>query len=249
MTALPIVCINFWCDHELLAPSVKNWQNMGIHVLIIYSDHSNYGQYTNNSKYLTAPEFKDCILVQHEPRTGWQPMDNERHKRQAGLEKARQLGFSHIITADVDEFYEPFTVDWNLDGTVVRCKTYFKNPCLTIGLDVTLVPFVHKITPELRYSFNTRYPFAFDGSGIRIDPTRQFNINSGVELNENIVMHHYSWCRRDIETKIKNSTARGNIERSSILHDWQIAKPGSFCRYYNSILKEAPDLFGLKSLF
>lgn len=244
-----VAVVNFWDCSELLPFAVKNWHKLGIEVIIVYSNFSNYHQVADNTKYLQAPEFKDCILVHHEPKPGRQPMDNERAKRQAGLEKARELGFTHIITCDCDEFYEPFEINYDLAGTVVSCQTYFRLPTLTIGLDTTLVPFVHKITPNLAYGFNTRYPFAFDGRQIRIDPTRSFNISRGVEFNGEIIMHHLSWCRTDINTKIKNSTARHNIERSSILTDWQNAKPGYFCKYYNATLKECPDKFGLKSLF
>jgi hypothetical protein len=249
MLTRPVASINFWDSGELLPFAVQNWHKLGIDVIIVYSDKSNYFKHADNTEYLKSPQFKDCIIVQHEPRPGWSPMDNERSKRQAGLTKARESGFTHIITADCDEFYEPFQVDYEADGTVVQCQTYFKLPTLTIGLDRTLVPFVHKITPNLAYAFNTRYPFAFDGTGIRIDPTRQFNISRGVTFNGEIIMHHLSWCRVDVETKIKNSTARNNIERSSILQDWKDAKAGSFCKYYNTVLKECPDKFGLKSLF
>lgn len=246
MAPNPVAVINFWCDHELLPASVNNWKALGIPVIIVYSNYSNYHQYTENTNFLKA---FDCTIVQCEPRQGWQPMDNERHKRHTGLVKARDMGFTHIITADVDEFYEPFTVNWEAAGTVVQCQTYFKKPTLTIGIDRTLVPFVHKITPSLAYAFNTRYPYAFDGREIRIDPTRMFNISRGVEFNGEIIMHHMSWCRKNIQTKIKNSTARHNIERSTILKDWETAKAGNFCTYYNATLKEVPDRFGLNSLF
>lgn len=249
MTPRPVVSICFWDCGELLPAAVKNWHKLGIEVIIVYSNLSNYNQVADNSEFLKHADFKDCILVHQEPRPGWQPMDNERFKRQAGLNKAREMGFTHLITADADEYYEPFTVNWEAEGTVVQCQTYFKSPTLTIGLDRTLVPFVHKITPTLAYAFNTRYPYAFDRTGIRIDPTRQFNISRGVEFNGEIIMHHYSWCRGDVQTKIRNSTAKNNIERSSILNDWNNAKAGEFCGYYNSILRTAPDLFNLKQLF
>jgi hypothetical protein len=78
-----------------------------------------------------------------------------------------------------------------------------------------------------------------------IDPSRQLNINDGVVFNDKIVMHHYSYVRNDINSKIENSTARNNIRKSVVLSDMDNAKPGYFCRYYQKTLQEAPNLFGI----
>lgn len=240
-----VAVINFWDGCELLPYAVDNWHKLGIPVMIVYSNISNHGQALSNTKFLNSPTYKDCILKNVEPVSGLPAMDNERRKRQAGLDETRKLGFTHIITADIDEFYEPFEVDWESAGTVVPCKTYFKSPTLTVGFDITLAPFVHKITPTLAYAFNRSYPFAWQGPSIRIDPTRSFNINSGVVLREDIVMHHYSYVRQDISQKIANSSARGNMNGNQILEDMRLAKPGYLCKTYQKVLHDAPNIFNL----
>lgn len=238
--------INFWCGYEVLPFAVKQWHKLGVDVIIVYSNTSNYRMLRNNSALLSRPEYKDCILFKCEPLDSLQPVDNERRKRNYGIEKARGLGYTHFITADADELYESVDVDLNAAGTVVGCQTYFKTPTLTIGLDVTLVPFVHKLTPNIAHAWNRTYPFAFDkNGGIRIDPSRQLNINDGVAFRSDIVMHHYSYVRDDINVKIENSTARNNIRKSVVLNDLQNAKPGYFCKYYQKVLTEAPNLFGI----
>jgi hypothetical protein len=166
-------------------------------------------------------------------------------KRNYGLEKARALGYTHFITADADELYESVDVDLDAAGTVVACQTYFKTPTLTIGLDTTLVPFVHKLTPTIAHAWNRNYPYAWVNGGIRIDPSRQLNINEGVTFNRDILMHHYSYVRNNINSKIENSTARNNIRRSVVISDMENAKPGYFCRYYQKTLQEAPNLFNI----
>lgn len=240
-----VAVVNFWDCGELLPYSVANWHKLGIPVIIVYSNISNHGQVLSNTKFLNSPAYKDCLLIQCEPESGQVPMDNERRKRSFGLEIARRNGFTHIITADADEFYQPFEIDWDAAGTVVSCQTYFKSPMLTIGKDITLVPFVHKITPQLAYAFNRHYPYAWDGRTLRVDPTRSFNINSGVDLREDIAMHHYSYVRQDISMKIENSSARGNMNRNQILEDMRLAKPGYFCKTYQKTLHEAPNIFNL----
>lgn len=241
------VIINYWDGGEILPYAVKQWHKLNVDVIIVYSNMSNYRALANNSALLSQPIYKDCILFKCEPLDSLQAVDNERRKRNFGLQKARELGYTHFITADADEIYESVDVDSELDGTVVGCQTYFKSPTLTIGLDVTLVPFVHKLTPTIAHAWNRNYPFAFD-PGIRIDPTRQMNINRGVQFNHNIVMHHFSWVRKDYNMKIQNSTARNNILRSSILNDLVQCKEGDICQFYNRRLVRATVDFGIPEM-
>lgn len=234
-----------WDGVELLPYSVRNWEKLGIDLLIVYSNVSNYGQIVNNDLILSAYR---CHKFKLEPMTSLSPRDNETRKRNYGLDRARDLGYKYFIPCDVDEFYLPFEIDLNDSGTVVSCETYFREPTLSVGLDRTLVPFVHKITPTLKHEFNRNYPFAWDKKGIRIDPTRSLNINSGVVLREDIKMHHMSWVRKDIDMKINNSTAKGNIERSTVREDYFLAAPGVFCRYYNHVLHRVPNYFDIDDL-
>ena len=244
--------LNFWDCRELLPYAVLNWFKCVDEVIIIFSDMSNYEEYVNNTDYLDGPEFTRCKIYRCEPLKGLPAVDNERRKRNFGLDKAQELGITHFVTADVDEFYEPeafhmelkrIHVKTNLLGVCCASQVYFKSPTLTIGLDVTIVPFIHKLTIGLRHTFNKNYPFAFL-NGIKIDPTRQFNINSGVEWS-NIIMHHYSYVRKDLEQKIRNSTARINLERSTIRQDFMSAREGYYCQFYQKTLVRVPNLFEL----
>ena len=208
---------------------------------------SNYEEYVNNTDFLDSPEYQKCRIYRCEPLKGLPPVDNERRKRNFGLDRARELGVTHFVMADIDEFYdqEEFKRELNRDQNLCcASQVYFKSPCLTIGLDVTIVPFIHKLTPELRCTFNAKYPFAFIQRMIRIDPTRQYNINYGVEWSP-IIMHHYSYCRKDINQKIKNSTARNNIERSTILNDLVQATEGYYCQFYGKVLTRVENKFNL----
>lgn len=238
-------------------------------VIIIASTKSNFGDVSPVSLYTHI----------WEPDPNKPPVENERTKRNFGLQKARQEGYTHFLMMDADEFYDPteFKKEWarfedpNLLGLVCRVRCYFGLPTLTIGYDVTLVPFIHKITPKLCFTWNKNYPFAWStvdgvpwtqGKQIRIDPTRQMNIDynpstvpdewgkldkSGVKWSD-ITMFHYSWIRSDVKKKIRNSTARSNIERSTILTDYCQAKDGYFCEFYGKTLVSCPNDFGVPEL-
>ena len=235
---------NVWADWEMLEHSIRNIRPLVDGVIIVGSSRSNYGEYyelpDKREIWIREPQFND-------------PRASETDKRNYALGIAREEGYTHFLTMDADEFYEPeafskekekFEDDPTLEGLVCQCQVYFKSPKLTIGIEQTLVPFIHKLTPTIRHEFNKRYPFAWDGGNLRIDPTRSLNISSGVERTD-LIMHHYSWIRPDYELKIRNSTARRNLERSSILNDLLLAKEGYFVEFYQRHLQRSSVDFGI----
>lgn len=255
---------NVWGDEELIRHSIAKIEPLVDGVIVVYSYQSNFGEWCCAGYYdeFLRPGFS--TWHQFEPSKNQDARWNETNKRNFGLDKARELGYTHFIMMDADEFYLPEEFlkekkrfeNPKLMGLVCRVKCYFKSPTLTIGYDTTLVPFIHKITPTLRFEFNKNYPFAWtyvDGvpfthsKKIRIDPTRSMNINDDVEWSE-ITMHHYSWVRKDVKKKIRNSTARQNIERSSIVNDYLNAKEGYFCQFYGKTLEMSPNVFGLPEI-
>jgi hypothetical protein len=243
--------LNVWDGEELLPYAVDNWVKCGVHgIVVVWSEQSNYFEKKDFRLYLNHNI--PIIYSRCEPEPAFVPSNNERKRRQTGLDIAKALEYTHFVTADVDEFYEPdkFKQELNrfkdpkLVGLVCASQVYFKSPSLTIGLDVTRVPFIHEIIPDLKYEFNQKYPFAWEAGKIRIDPTRSFNINCGVEWSD-IVMHHYSYVRKDLEIKIRNSTARDNIERSTIREDYLAAKEGYFVKFYGKTLIRASVDFNI----
>lgn len=269
---------NVWDDGDMLRHSIKNMGNIVDGIIVIYSRLSNFGEKeTTRHHYLF---YAGALSYKHEPDMNLDARSNETAKRNYGLGLARRFGYTHFIMMDADEFYDP--EEFNRDkqrlidkpeimGLVGRVKCYFKQPTLTIGYDVTLVPMIHKITPELRFEFNRNYPFAWTAINgfpatmekkIRIDPTRSMNINlnpcreddtdrildrSGVAWTET-TMHHMSWIRSDIKKKIRNSTARENIEKSTIVQDYVDAKAGGYCQFYRAKLEACENLFNIPDI-
>jgi hypothetical protein len=253
-----VAIYNTWSDTlDLLEHSIENILKSVDEVIVIWSENSNYGTFDASIRtFATYYPNNKVKFYQCEPLKGAPAWDSERHKRNFGLDKARQSGFSHFIMMDSDEFYFDTDVrrdlrrfeDPELKGLVCPSHVYFAKPTLTIGKDITLVPFIHKLTHNLKFEWNTKYPFAWDQSGprkaIRIDPTRQLNIISGVEWSET-VMHHYSWVRKDVLLKIRNSSAKVNIQQSPVLQDYLEAKEGYYCNFYGKELARCPNFFGL----
>lgn len=243
-----VAIFNIWADClDLLCYAIGNIRPVVDDIIVVYSWKSNRG---NVVKY-DLP--KDCILVQCEP-THSMPHPNELMKRNAGLSKAQELGFTHFIMMDSDEFYlqSEFTEmktriqKEGITGSVCQVKAYFKSPTLTVGMDTNIVPFIHKITPGLRYMLNDKnYPFAIENGQPRIDCTRRLNIKQGVKMLP-ITMHHYSYVRKDIDLKLKNSSANFKDHRAGLVYeDLKNAKPGYKCYGTNRELIECENLFNL----
>lgn len=239
-----------WADYDFLRYSVDNIRQLVDGVLIIASTKSNHGEVSAIPK-----EWQNEELFVREPRFHL-PMHSETDKRNYGLDIARSKGYTHFISMDADEFYKPdefesvkqlFHVK-PIQGIVCPSIVYFGRPSLTIGLDLTLVPHIHKLTPQIKHEFNRKYPYAWIDGQIRIDPTRSLNINSGVEYTEVMTMHHYSHVRKDYPRKIRNSTARVNLERSGILEEIVSAKEGFYSKFYRKTLRTAEDYFNLNGI-
>lgn len=251
-----------WGDWDWLEHSVKNITPLVDGVIIVGQKVSNYGEefeIPHGWWEGARPQHKNPNYEFHwglsRDRT---VMAKETDNRNYGLFNARESGYTHFIMMDADEFYDPeqflkekqrFIDNPDLAGLVCASRVYVKSPSLTIGLDTTRVPFIHKITPTLKHEFNRSYPFAWEGKDIRIDPTRSLNINSGVEWSD-IVMDHYSWVRSDINRKIRNSTAKANIERTNIAKNFFHLKEGDICELYpGKPLVRVPVKYGLPEFY
>lgn len=242
---------NVWDDWDLLQHSINNILKVVDVAIVVWSERSNYGEYGQPVTGVLRGE--RIITHRYEPNLRLSARQNETDKRNSGLSIAWAYNCTHFICMDADEFYETdqvsqelqrFVDNPDLRGLVCPSQVYFRHPALTIGMDRTLVPFIHKLSPGLRHTFNKSYPFAWDRDTIRIDPTRSLNVNNGIEWSST-VMHHMSWVRSDYEKKIRNSTARTNLEKSSIREDLVLAKAGYYCQFYGKTLVTAPNTFNL----
>lgn len=236
-----------WDDWYLLRYAVDNIRPLVEGIIIIGSTRSNYGEISP-----IPHEWHNDELYVREPKHHI-PLHSETDKRNYGLEIAKAKGYTHFITMDADEFYKPDeflkvkdrVLKENLNGIVCPVVVYFKSPTLCLGRDVTLVPHIHKLTKTIKHEFNHSYPHAWIKGQIRIDPSRSLNINNGVPYTEDIELHHYSWVRQDYALKIRNSTARKNLERSTILNDLVHADDGFFVQFYQRRLTRCQNLFGI----
>lgn len=240
---------NAWSDCiDLLEKSVDNILPVVDEVVIVWSHRSNRGQVI---PFIFAHPSPKVHLFQCEPDPDWQPNKNEVNRRNVGLDHARMLGCTHFLMMDCDEFYVRDDVEReklrmerdDLNGLVCGLRVYIKEPTLWCE-DHTRVPFIQKLTEKVRLG-DFRCPFSRDEQGDHIDPTRRPNHTRGVEWSD-VIMHHFSYVRKDMDLKIRNSSA--NLERSRrvIMEEMAQARPGWMSLLYHKELKQCEDIFKIK---
>lgn len=197
--------INLWDGEELLAPALAR---MGNHVdlfIIVYQVISNFGEpHSPMNDFMLASVPGNFRLAKYFPDVGAGGFENERRKRNMGLDIAREHECTHFLFVDCDEFYQDFgkaKEDYEaseFNGSVCPILTYFGRPTYRLeNYDGYFVPFIHKLNPDTKAGM-TSYPFW-------CDPTRVVNESDVILLTH--PMHHYSWIRKDIQRKARNSSA------------------------------------------
>jgi hypothetical protein len=150
---------------------------------------------------------------------------------------------------DCDEYYLPDEFararQWiethQVPGTTCRLRTYFASPGLQLeGFDDYCVPFIHRLN-DTTVCGCEHYP-------LPVDPTRRINCADVTELDSSLIcMHHFSWVRRDIGRKIRNSSADhlSGERLAALLEDYEAASPGKVVRHWNRQLVEVkpPETF------
>lgn len=240
---------NVWDGAELLEASMATVSDHVDLIIVVWQSVSNYGEEYNPMVEVNLAKYDKVLMVKYTPNLSIDPAFNERHKRNLGIDIARQHHCTHFLHMDCDEFYNDFEeakreyIRSGMDGSVVPIYTYFKSPQYRLkNFDNYYVPFIHKLHPRTTAGAGA-YPFY-------VDPTRKINAGGVRLLRE--PMHHMSWVRKDIDRKVRNSTARKNIERSDLLKDYRDPDtgPGTILKdYQNQELIEVPDHFGLCSVF
>ena len=214
--------------------------------IIIWQDVSNFGEKYHDFYFSNFSNFKKPIYdFKYEPNLNISGAENETNKRNKGLEIAKYHNCSHFLHIDCDEYYENFRgskqkfLNSGAKGSVCKILTYFKKPTLRLeNEDNYYVPFIHELKTGT-IAGNQDYPFY-------VDPTRKIN-ESNIFLLD-VYMHHFSWIRKDIERKVRNSSAKANIERSNLLKDYYSndTKAGTFLVDYDQKLIDVENIFGIE---
>ena len=239
---------NVWDSEELLPHSIESIIDHVQMVLICVQKISNYGEPNEDNEEIIldiCDMYPENVFVYHyTPIISNGAMWNETQKRNLLLEKAKKFQCTHFLHMDCDEMYEDFGkakqeyIDSGSEGSVCEMFTYFKHPTLRFeNVDNYYVPFIHELFDNTSVGMHPEYPFY-------ADPTRRVNCTDVTLISEK--MHHFSYVRVDIERKIRNSSAKANIERSRYLEYYNSdLKEGDFIEGFDQKLIEVENLFNI----
>jgi hypothetical protein len=234
---------NVWDGLEHLDKSISLIYPFIDHVILVWQDVSNFGELNTDTSICVQALSTKYPKVTHSyftPDIQKGGTHNEIAKRFKGSMIAKDLGCTHFLHIDTDEYYVPsdfehgkaFVLEHNLDTSYCKLVTYFKQPNYRLEpLENYYVPFICKIT-----SCN------IGGFGIYTDPTRGTS-PQGRCKEVPILMHHMSYVRNDIAMKLRNSSARVNIKegvekRMEKINNWQLGQPHPFMPQYKIVERD-----------
>lgn len=139
-------------------------------------------------------------------------------KREKGLELARQAGCTHFLNLDNDELYTTSDLKYmkkvmmssrglGADYSVLRHLQYYKDSSLILkNKEQEYVMGIFPIKAGSHFTYGAKSPFP-------IDPGRKISGSRIIEFwRFEVCMHHLSYVRKDIRTKLLSAHARkGNL--------------------------------------
>jgi len=203
---------------ELLEASIDTVRPLADFICVVYQEISNVGEPLSDRDrgFLDAlrETGKVDLFYEYTP-TSTNGHMNELTKRNIGKNLCKNIHCTHHMTMDVDELYitdqlryakeQMATGNW--DASACQMQTYWKSPSFVLDPpEDYYVPVIYNIDDRL-FDLRNRWQ-------IPTDPTRRLTSNRiRVFERHEIQMHHLSYVRLDIGTKLRNSSASGNFSK------------------------------------
>jgi hypothetical protein len=220
------ISYNLFDGEELLEGSINCIRKYVDFISVVYQTVSNFGNKANPNlvDYLMKIKSNKLIdeLYEYIPTT-FHGAGNEIEKRNIGLQLSRNVGCSHHMSIDADEYYLGYEfkhakekiIKNDNDASFCPIINYYKTweyiikITETVSFPLTFPPYVsmiYKIKPNSQFLSKGKYV-------VLIDPTRKIQpINNPIIFERNeIQMHHGSYIRNDISIKLINSSANKNF--------------------------------------
>jgi hypothetical protein len=230
-----------WNGLELLNGSIDQIKNDVDIIFIGWQWRSNKGERSNEienflSQYDNDPKI---VLIEFIPNFKNNTKKNELDKHNHLLEAARSEGCSHFVLLATDHYYEPeqfkatkeMIIERGCKITVSKMFTYYKRPEWRLDPpELYYMPFICEIAKDTRFEFSGRYPVTVDPS-LKLFPISVFYALQPKDL----IMHHYSMIREDIENKFNNAAAsiRWTPEKiETFTNEYKGAELGDSIQYF-----------------
>ena len=231
------ISYNLFDGEELLESSIKSIRDNVDYISVVYQTISNFGNPCSEELIPLLSTLKEKGLIDelyiYKPILKSGGHFNEITKRNIGLFLSEGAGCTHHMAMDSDEFYtfdqflymKDTIKEGNYDSSACQMVTYYKEANYRLEPhEDYYVSLLFKIKPGRRYELNCPFP-------VLVDPTRRMEYGScKVFKREELEMHHMSYIRKNIGTKLRNSSASphfNNIDKIVKYFDnWEYPQPG-----------------------
>jgi hypothetical protein len=240
---------------ELFAGSAEQIYDEVDIILVVWQEVSNRGNemsFEDSKHILQLKETNKVHLIKFEPDLKLNTKQNELNKHNQGLEYLKNLNCTHFMLSATDHYYftnefqyaKRYAEESGVDVTLTSMFTYYKKPTFQLyPIEEYYMPFICLLYPETKY-VNDQWKY-------KVDPALRLNTKASMYLfeQEEIMMHHYSMIRKDIENKFNNAAASVNWMQKipAFIEEYNNAKIGDSIRYFKGRkLIEVPDYFKIK---
>lgn len=262
------IAYNIFDGEELLPYSLQCVRHTADYIVVVYQKISNFGNENKNLlPLLNELKQQNLIdeLIEYKPLLNI--VDeignylklgslNEQRKRNIGLEKCLENDCTIFSSMDSDEMYLSKSyknaynifIDLGYDSSFCQMQTYYKKPDMVVTPPESyFVPLFYNINGKRK---NLRFEFIYDYQ-IKCDGTRM--IKAGfpkVFTRDEIEMHHFSYVRNNIESKVVNSSAQmSSIEKDKVIayfNNWKEGDKAFFLGNQIFDLKKSSNHFGIR---
>jgi hypothetical protein len=253
---------NVFDGEELLPYSIKSIREVVDKVIIVYQNISNVGERHPNDnfeKFILSLDADKVVLYNPSLSNHWLSGEkNERRKRATGAKAAIDLGCTHFLLMDCDEFYEKDSfqaakekiIELDCNASACQMNTYYKNPRYKlIPEEQYYVPFIAKLEKGItRFSNFHDYPVHADPSRKTAPFDRFYKFT-----RDEIIMHHYTMVRKDMMLKFRNHSglSRQRLDVEKIFSDFTNFKLGDPLGhpFESYTLEEVDNAFNIPECF
>lgn len=209
---------NVFDSEELLEESILSIREQVDLVIVVFQQVSNFGlqHKIDLKKFLKNIKSID-ICHEYEVDLSKPCYIHELQKRVIGAKIALDNGCTHFLHMDCDENYDSESFkkckkiieDEQIDSSCCEIIDYYKFRNLKIVSNEPLyVPFIHKLQKGItKFGLEMKYPLIVDKTRKTL-PVDNFKLFK----TDEVVMHHYTWIRKDPLSKLMNSTARHSYD-------------------------------------
>lgn len=251
-------CYTVFNGLELLKHSIRSINDHVDDIVICWQSISNKGNKSDEVR-----EFIENMMNEFNPKYTFKKFtpninlstkENEIIKHQMMIDAAKELNCTHFHLTATDHYYIPDEyarakeiIEKNdYDCTVTNMYTYYKYPTWQlIPIEDYKAPFINKLYPNTRMS--TGAFGAYVDPSVKVNTCKRFHCFS----EQDIMLHHYSMVRDDVEDKFKNAAASigwkpGTVERLlKEYNNYDLAKNEGISYFQGRKIKVVPNWFNI----